>query len=268
MKRRYSIITITWNNAGGLVRTLGSIRSQQYKDYELIVIDGKSSDDTPAVLIANEDIITHSVSEKDSGIYNAMNKGLQYVTGDYVVFMNAGDCFASPETLSTVNGYDGDIILGGARYGESVRLPEASMTLYDVIALGINHQSTYYRSDIIRRYPFDESMKITADHRTVCEPLAREQVRLSCVREVLSVCEDGGQSKQLWKGIYAERAYMLREIMPPFYYRDYARLSKIHPSLIDDFGVISRFAATYKVVHAFAALLRFVNRYTKKIPLE
>ena len=119
--RTYSIIVVTRNNAEGLGRTLQSIRQLNYGQKETIVIDGASNDNTMDVLAANKDLVTRFVSEKDTGIYNAMNKGIGYVTGDYVVFMNAGDCFADSNVLSMVNGSDGDIILGGESYGGKVR---------------------------------------------------------------------------------------------------------------------------------------------------
>ena len=111
-ERKYSIIVVTRNNAQGLERTLNSIRSLDYARKETIVVDGASTDNTKDILAQFEDIITFSLSEKDSGIYNAMNKGIQHVTGDYVVFMNAGDIFADSNVLKTVNACDGDIILG------------------------------------------------------------------------------------------------------------------------------------------------------------
>ena len=116
-KRLYSIIVVTYNNADGLLRTLKSIRLLDYVQKEIVVIDGGSKDETLNIIADNQDIITTSVSEKDSGIYNAMNKGVKLVSGDYVVFMNAGDEFANKDVLSLVNGYDGDIIMGGDIYG-------------------------------------------------------------------------------------------------------------------------------------------------------
>ena len=70
-----------------------------------------------------------------------MNKGIRLVTGDYVVFMNAGDEFANADVLSLVNRYDGDIILGGDVYGGKQRMPKETMTLYDFLSIGICHQS-------------------------------------------------------------------------------------------------------------------------------
>ena len=157
MQRKYSIIVVTYNNAEGLTRTLESVRSLDYSERETIVIDGASKDNTQEILSANKDIITVSVSEPDTGIYNAMNKGIKYITGDYIVFMNAGDCFAHRNVLSLVNNYEGDILMGGETYGGEVRMMKEQLSLYDVLSIGLNHQSVYYRKEILQKYGFDES---------------------------------------------------------------------------------------------------------------
>ena len=140
-QRHYSIIVVTYNNADGLRRTLKSIRQLDYAQKEIVVIDGGSQDDTLNIIAEHQDTITTSVSEKDSGIYNAMNKGIRLVNGDYVVFMNAGDEFADKDVLSVVNDYDGDILLGGETYGGQVRMVKDKMSLYDILSVGINHQA-------------------------------------------------------------------------------------------------------------------------------
>ena len=86
-----TIITITYHAEAFIEATLESVRQQSNKDFEYIVIDGKSKDGTLAILNCNKDIINELISESDKGIYDAMNKGLSKATGDYVWFMNAGD---------------------------------------------------------------------------------------------------------------------------------------------------------------------------------
>ena len=102
MRPLFSIITITYNAQSTLPPTLESIAEQTCKLYEHIIIDGASSDDT--VILAQQAGIPNSrlVSEPDRGLYDAMNKGLGLATGDYVIFLNAGDSFHSPDTLQLV----------------------------------------------------------------------------------------------------------------------------------------------------------------------
>lgn len=95
----FSVITITYNAEKTIEDTLLSVISQAYRHIEYIIIDGASTDSTMSIVNHYKDHITKIVSEKDSGLYDAMNKGLELATGDYVCFLNAGDSFHSPETL-------------------------------------------------------------------------------------------------------------------------------------------------------------------------
>jgi glycosyltransferase involved in cell wall biosynthesis len=266
--RKYSIIVVTRNNASGLSSTLRSIRQLDHEQKETIVIDGASDDNTMGILAENEDIVTHFVSEKDTGIYNAMNKGIGYVTGDYVVFMNAGDCFADSNVLLMVNGSDGDIILGGESYGGKVRMVKPQMSLYDILSMGINHQAVYYRREVLQRYGFDESYRLIADLKSVVEPLVKEKITVTCVPEILAVCEGGGLSQQRWKDIRKENRRIIEEVVEPYYKTDYLRFSRINPEMLDDFAVLSAFRSVYPLIRMISKVLRFLNKKFKHIPLD
>jgi len=97
-----SIITINYNESSSLLETLNSIRIQNYKAIQLIVIDGGSTDQSLEVIQNNLDIITFYLSEKDDGIYDAMNKGINFATGDFLLFLNSGDELCSDESLNSV----------------------------------------------------------------------------------------------------------------------------------------------------------------------
>lgn len=267
MNRKYSIVIVTLNNAEGLQKTLQSIAALCYKHYEVIVIDGKSIDSTADVVKQYGALVTVFVSESDSGIYNAMNKSLRYITGDYVVFMNAGDCFAKSDTLDIVNKAEADLILGGTTYGGDVRIPPARMTLYDLLAVGINHQSTYYRKDVLMKYPFDERLKIIADMKTVCEPVARDRASVACITEILSICEGGGLSKKRWIQAGEEKIQMVNDILDPFYRDDYLRFLHVNRQLLPQFAVISKFTSVFPLIRGVAKMLALLNKYVKKMPL-
>jgi putative colanic acid biosynthesis glycosyltransferase len=99
----FSIITVNLNNADGLGKTIESIRCQTYKCLEYIIIDGNSTDSSLEVIQQNGDIISYYVSESDHGLYDAMNKGLDKATGDFVLFLNSGDVFYNNDVLSDVS---------------------------------------------------------------------------------------------------------------------------------------------------------------------
>lgn len=244
-----------------------SIRQLDYQDKEVVVIDGGSQDSTQRVIDGNKHLLAVAISEKDSGIYNAMNKGLRHVTGDYVVFMNAGDLFSNKDVLGIVANYDGDIILGGETYGGKTRMVKEKMTLYDILSIGLNHQAVYYRREIIQRYGFDESYKLIADLKSVVEPLVKEQVSISCVTEILAICEGNGVSKKKWRDTITENRRLVNEVMDPFHKDDYVRFSRINNDMIDDFIVLSYFHSLFPLLRMLSKMARFFNEKFKHIPI-
>ena len=99
---KISIITICRNVAKDLERTIKSVQYQTYKDYEYIIVDGNSSDNTVDIINQYESVITKWISEPDKGIYDAMNKGIKMASGEWLIMMNAGDYFADPDVLEKV----------------------------------------------------------------------------------------------------------------------------------------------------------------------
>src|SRR5687768_8039033 len=114
---KVSIITINLNNAADLKLTIESILNQTYKDFEFIIIDGGSTDGSLDLIKQNEDKITSWISEKDKGIFNAMNKGILKATGEYLIMLNAGDLFHDPKVLQDIfegKNHTEDILYGNA----------------------------------------------------------------------------------------------------------------------------------------------------------
>ncbi len=102
MKPKFSIITVTFNAASVIEPTLASVAEQSYRNFEYLLIDGGSTDDTVAKAKASGIKFAHIVSERDKGLYDAMNKGIKLAKGDYLCFLNAGDAFHSPDTLEKI----------------------------------------------------------------------------------------------------------------------------------------------------------------------
>src|ERR1700741_3090435 len=99
---KISIITINYNDKTGLEKTISSVAGQSYADYEFIVIDGGSTDGSVEVIKKHESKISEWVSENDSGIFNAQNKGANKATGNYLLFLNSGDVLADKDVLKSV----------------------------------------------------------------------------------------------------------------------------------------------------------------------
>lgn len=126
MQPKFSIITITYNAASVIEPTLQSVLAQTYRNYEYLLIDGGSKDDTVAKAKASGITFAHIISEPDKGLYDAMNKGIGLATGDYLCFLNAGDSFFAPDTLQTIaTAANKEETLPDVLYGETAEVDKA-----------------------------------------------------------------------------------------------------------------------------------------------
>lgn len=125
MKPKFSIITVTYNAASVIEPTLASVAAQSYRNFEYLLIDGGSTDDTVAKAKASGIEFAYVVSERDNGLYDAMNKGIKLTEGDYLCFLNAGDAFHSSDTLERIVAAipEGDS-LPDVLYGETAEVDE------------------------------------------------------------------------------------------------------------------------------------------------
>ena len=167
-----SVITIVYNNARDIERTMLSVLGQTYQGIEYIVVDGLSNDGTLDLIKKYETRIAKFTSEKDEGIYDAMNKGLALATGDYVIFMNSGDEFFDVDTVSAVfdSADDADIY-----YGETEMINDAGQSLGQRrhkapkqftwhgfnLGMSISHQAIYIKRSLIE--PYDRQYQLSAD---------------------------------------------------------------------------------------------------------
>lgn len=147
---KLSIITICYNAASDLQKTIKSVALQNFKDYEYLIIDGGSKDNTLSIIKQNQGIITKWVSEPDKGIYDAMNKGVKMASGEWLIMMNAGDVFADANVLRNVfNRKIADNIT--FLYGDTLHIsPDgAQIRRRNNINKGlINHQASIYRRSL------------------------------------------------------------------------------------------------------------------------
>ena len=180
---RFSVITVCFNNCDGLRRTRTSIVQQTCRDFEWLVIDGGSSDGTCDDLQNWRHDIAFAVSEKDDGIYDAMNKGIDHAQGEYLIFMNAGDVFASPAVLQQINDTvtampDADLLYGDAEEILSsgrVALKSARHHSKWWWGLWTHHQAIIYRRAAIGNRRYDLSHPTNADYKLTLQILKKAQ---------------------------------------------------------------------------------------------
>jgi glycosyltransferase involved in cell wall biosynthesis len=154
-----SIITVTLNNAKGLNNTLNSIAAQTCREFEWIIIDGESTDGTLGILESNRNLINNYVSEKDGGIYDAMNKGWQLSTGHYCLFLNAGDELAGPDVIEKVlpylqnqNGdfYYGNIIGDNSDGKEQSTYFDEPVSLHYLLRWYLPHPASFIKKSLLQ----------------------------------------------------------------------------------------------------------------------
>lgn len=184
-----SIITVVYNGVIFIEQTIQSVINQKYKNYEYIIIDGGSVDGTLDVIRQYEDSIDYWLSEPDKGIYDAMNKAIELVNGDWVVFLNAGDQFSNNAVLQKVSYYlekgNADLFVGNYfNVSENTHI-EQKTTFFALTTKMICHQSIIYRSLCLKKLPFNTKYKICADFdqlmRFLNDGIMIEKIRLEFV---------------------------------------------------------------------------------------
>jgi len=169
---KISVITVSYNAAPRIGRTIRSVIGQDYSDYEYIIVDGNSNDGTVDVIQKYEKYISRWISESDTGIYNAMNKGVGMAKGEYCIFLNAGDMFYSQTVLSKVSGYlDGEtsVVMGNQIYLKSDGRFSSYGRHWDSITErklyfdSLYHQACFIRRSDLLAVPYDESLRMVSD---------------------------------------------------------------------------------------------------------
>ena len=194
---KLSIITINYNNAEGLKKTLDSVAVQTCTDFEYIIVDGASSDGSVDVIREYEKNLTTNLlplashlkwtSEKDTGIYNAMNKGIKMAIGEYLLFLNSGDYLVDENVLEKVFANDclADILCARCNVSDKGKVvwtsnPPKKVTFGTLYLVGLAHQSTFIRKSLFEQYGYyDESYRYNADiefwYRSIIEHNASTQ---------------------------------------------------------------------------------------------
>ncbi|MGN8071369.1 glycosyltransferase family 2 protein [Mucilaginibacter sp. 22184] len=210
---KLSVITIVYNNVRDIERTMLSVISQTYTNIEYIIVDGLSTDGTLDMISKYHDRISKLISEKDKGIYDAMNKGLAMATGDYVIFMNSGDEFYAPDTVTAVfaSAEDADIYYGetemmddsGQSLGQRRHQAPAVFTWRSFkYGMSISHQAIYIRRSLAD--PYDNRYQLSADIDWIIRA-AKKAKKIVNVNRYVAKYLVGGMSKKKHRQSLKER---------------------------------------------------------------
>lgn len=214
-----SIITINYNNLEGLRRTINSVMTQTWRNFEWIIVDGGSTDGSKELIeqtAANPNSnISWWCSEPDKGVYNAMNKGIGHAKGEYLNFMNSGDCFFEQNTLKLVfegKEYNADVLYGDYGYLDRnfIKIEAPDSLSLDFIRDGnICHQAIFQKRDSLGTPYYDEQYKIYADWKKWRDSLILGFSFIH-IPLVICICERGGISQTSKEKIQCDREKFLK----------------------------------------------------------
>ncbi|GAA4883844.1 glycosyltransferase family 2 protein [Flaviramulus aquimarinus] len=219
---KISIITINYNNLEGLKKTVNSVKSQTYTDFEYLVVDGGSTDGSADYLESHNAMFDYKVSELDNGIYHAMNKGVKKANGEYVLFLNSGDYFYSSKVLEEnhLQIKEQDIIYFNLQVIEGNKTfikeyPDLLSFSYFVKDT-LPHPATFIKKDIFVRTEFyKEDFKIVSDWKFFMDAICRYSVTYRHVSKPLSTFLIGGMSSDPKNSVIKQNE--IKEVLNTYY---------------------------------------------------
>ena len=262
-----SIITINLNNAVGLRRTINSIASQTFSDFEHIIIDGGSIDQSIEVISEFEQNIDLWISEADKGIYNAMNKGIEKAVGNYCLFINSGDRLLENDTLNKIidNLDDTDILYGDVylEYAQNKTLkpniyPD-ELTFSQMFSGYLCHASTFIKRSLFAKIgPYNEELTIAADWEFIMKAVYLENCSTKHISQFISVYNNDGISSnpKFLKMHFEERQKTLIRYFPLFI-SDYNKLLALENSTL----IFSKNKFIVKLANRINRFLEFTRKH-------
>lgn len=227
---KLSIITINYNNRDGLRQTIQSVIAQTYEDYEYIVIDGGSSDGSTDVIQEYQSHITYWVSERDKGIYHAMNKGANVAKGEYCLFLNSGDYFYNETVLNQAfnQNIKADIATSDLITTRgSIMLSPKEVTMDFMLHGSLSHPTSFIKRELLNTHPYDERYRIIADREFFMYALVKLNASYQKLDGITSVFDTTGISSTSSRDVKEMALWneAVANIIPPRVIADYEILT-------------------------------------------
>lgn len=203
MNPKISIITINYNNLEGLKKTVTSVRSQTWQEFEYLIIDGGSTDGSETFIKENIDLFDYWISEADKGVYHAMNKGIEKATGAYLLFLNSGDHFYNIRVLEknqhAIADYDliyFNMNVVGERKKFTKEYPDSLSFAY-FLKDNLPHPATFIKKDLFQKVGFfKEDFKIVSDWKFFIDSVCRYSCKYLHINQTLTTFYLDGISSQ------------------------------------------------------------------------
>ena len=236
---KLSIITVNLNNRNGLQKTIDSVICQTFCDFEWIVIDGGSSDGSKELIEQYANHFAYWISEPDTGIYNAMNKGISVAQGDYIQFLNSGDVLCSSNILHEVFTKipKVDIVYGDLEINETkgvsyIQKYPDTLSLSTLYFGHIPHPSSFIKSQLLKEDPYDERLCIVSDWKFFLQKALEGRVFYH-IPVVVSRFDMTGISASNIEVCNNERRIVIDELIPECIRTDMLTLNKLSSSQPD-----------------------------------
>lgn len=271
---KLTIVTVNLNNATGLRATIKSVLSQSFTDYEYIIVDGGSTDSSTDVIKEYANKLACWVSEPDKGIYNAMNKGILKAQGEYLQFLNSGDCLIDENILlkvfkisSPVDIIYGDIyeIMPDGNKKLQVSLKPDRLTLANFNSnksATIQHPAAFIHKSLFVKELYDESYKILADIKFFIDRIIIQ----NCTIEYLPFpvanfnLEGLSSNPANWNTTIEERSRIFREILPHRILKDYEVFFQVKDSqLLKYIPILEKTSGLNKLVNCIIKLYMVIK---------
>jgi glycosyltransferase involved in cell wall biosynthesis len=198
---KLSIVTINYNNKAGLEKTIQSVIDQTFTEFEFIIIDGGSNDGGAEVIKAHEHRLTYWVSERDKGVFHAMNKGIRIAKGDYLLMLNSGDYLHNNVVLKKIfenKTYTEDILYGdvvreaGNKFLGNNFFPD-KLTFGYLRKTPLSHQATFIRKSLHEKLGlYDEQLKFSADWIFILKAICRHNATYRHIPVLTANCDCEG----------------------------------------------------------------------------
>ena len=269
-QRKFSIITINYNNKEGLRKTIESVVGQSFRDFEYIIIDGGSTDGSIEVIKEYAGKVDYWVSEPDKGIYHAMNKGVLQAHGEYLNFMNSGDEFYNNGVLQEVApSLDSDIVVGKIVHGTEVwGFHKEDITLMDLIRGTVLHQASFFRKELFDENRYDENYKIVSDWKFYIQTLIFNNVTFRNIRSIVCRFVPGGVSETSAGTRDLERRRVYKELFPDRMIKDYIRLEKVESPLLELIPELNKTAGLHQMAYKLVCALLWVHGKIKRVRVK
>ena len=212
-----TVVTVTYNAGELLEETILSVIHQDYENIEYIVIDGNSTDGTVDIIKKYEDQIDYWVSEPDEGIYFAMNKAIEKATGEWIIFMNAGDTFFDMVTVEYVMEHknnDAELLYGDFQSKETLSVRKADKVSTCHFFMPFSHQSLFVKTSIMKMEPYNTSYHLASDHDFIVRMYHNKRV-FQHIDRTISVFAAGGFAHSNTLLMYVESIKILLENKVP-----------------------------------------------------